>query len=627
MCGISGIISYDLGHHDLFKLSAKSLLMHRGPDNFGFATFHSLGITLAHNRLSIVDDNVASNQPFGNKTGSLVFNGEIYNYKSLRASLMERFSSKNDFVTDSDTEVLFKGISLLGPSFLSEIDGMYSVAYLDLKSGSLYLFADSFGVKQIYYCLHKGILIFGSEFEFVSTVAKQIGFALTPQPTAFDYCYSYLSPPVGHTLFSEIKRLLPGSLHKYLINQPGLTSEPAVSSYSCLGHFSLGSKSLSHDIYSESILSELRKGMTSYAKQGILCSGGIDSTVIAMAADRESPNGSKIPLILASYSPSNEGFVSDAPYAERVGKTLQHPMIRLFMPSLSKDVFKELSDKMTCCGDISAALPLFKLSREATGFGVRVLFTGLGADEIFLGYRQHQLLSIHSFLPCKARIVFSSILSCVANVRLLPSNVRRKLRQASAGLSLNPFDSTIRSMQWGSPSGDVSASFRSAMLVAFDLLELPKLSLLDKAKLLFFLHFLASTHLPPSDSVSMNASVELRPIFLTKSILHRYLKKFSLWTALFPKLSLKAVVMSRFSPAFVFRPKTGFGIEASQIDPDLLAFLLESIEQSSLILPGLRDRVASDLKPESLGASCRPLYGLLSLVHSLRIADRILSVR
>ena len=161
MCGIAGIVTKNskLGFHQqvsLYERAAK-LMTHRGPDNFGQPTLD--GIALFHNRLSIMDLDARSNQPFNSRSGNItaVYNGELYNYKDLK----DHYSI--DAITSSDTEILVESYALRGVEVFREWNGIFAAAFYDQNRRKLTLVRDRFGVKPLYYFENSEYLIFASE--------------------------------------------------------------------------------------------------------------------------------------------------------------------------------------------------------------------------------------------------------------------------------------------------------------------------------------------------------------------------------------------------------------------------------------------------------------------------------
>ena len=631
MCGISGIISSCTSDHLLLVDRAKISLSHRGPDYFGWSTFEECGLTLAHNRLSIVDNDFNSNQPFAISSCSLIFNGEIYNHISLRSQLAAKPIGFL-FQTKSDTETLAAGISNLGLDFLNKLDGMFALSFYNSIDNSLTLAVDPFGVKQIYYYDAGDRFLFGSEFEFVSKTALSLGLPLTVSTFDLECTYAFLAPPVGRSLFREINRLKPGEiLNVDLTSKSGhvyfIKSLPSI-----LRHFN--SNATHRDVSNikenneKCIESLLSLSLSSDAKPAILCSGGIDSTAIALASE-SLIDQHDYPLLFAEHPTSFEGFISDKSFVLDVASSLDRSLFSVTLDSFDPRAFKVVSDVMSCPGDVTAAYPLLLLSRLARLKGFRVLHCGLGADEIFWGYRAHRLLALSLFIGPSLCIFLSLICSLVISLPLIPFPIKRRISVAKSMLSKTPLFAVAESMRWGSVSDQNFDYFVSTLNKAYtgsyeSVGISPDVAPAD----IFFSHFLASTHLPPADSVSMACSVELRPSLLTRSLFSYFNPRPNLLSIIFkPKYLLKSYVSKHFGSSFANRPKTGFGVEAYG-DPCsakiLFDFLLEIIKSSACCTSSIETLINIDFdvtNPTYLIS--RPMYGLAALAHSCRLIDRI----
>ena len=155
MCGIIGAIS-----HNSKQLVANNLklLSRRGPDSQGTLTFQN-GLTLGAARLAMTDPYPRSNQPMVDNSSDnvIIFNGEIYNFKSIRKRLIEKGAK---FSTESDTEVLLKALDSYGIEFLPELEGMFAFAYYNKTLNKLYLARDFLGKKPLYFYLNNNVLFF-----------------------------------------------------------------------------------------------------------------------------------------------------------------------------------------------------------------------------------------------------------------------------------------------------------------------------------------------------------------------------------------------------------------------------------------------------------------------------------
>lgn len=233
MCGIFGLIFNNSRHqYDIAEIVTciKEKLHHRGPDYFGTTFTTRKNVTdkiskieksavkmlLCHSRLSIIDLSDKANQPFISKDSryQIIFNGEIYNYRSLKKSLKKKGVIFN---STSDTEVLFKGLITEGKQFISKLEGMFSFAFFDKQTNQLLLARDHFGIKPLYY--HSGE--YG--FSFCSEIPPLLD-SLKISPTVnstqlFDYLHYFGTSDYNkNTFFKDIYQLLPGHYLEYNIN-------------------------------------------------------------------------------------------------------------------------------------------------------------------------------------------------------------------------------------------------------------------------------------------------------------------------------------------------------------------------------------------------------------------------
>ena len=161
MCGIAGILGTIQSEHVLALEKMSTAIKHRGPDAKG--TYSDDHVALAHRRLSIIDLNPRSNQPFSVRDLPyvIVFNGEIYNYKSLQSALHQTFE------TDSDTEVILRAYHAWGPDCVKQFNGMFAFAIYNTNDHSLFVARDPLGIKPLYYACSNGLFIFASELRAV----------------------------------------------------------------------------------------------------------------------------------------------------------------------------------------------------------------------------------------------------------------------------------------------------------------------------------------------------------------------------------------------------------------------------------------------------------------------------
>ncbi len=364
MCAIFGII----GEYDETQAKyALSRLAHRGPDYCGITQKPNL--FFAHQRLSIMDSHSRSHQPLKRQNVLLSFNGEIYNFKELKKEL------DFDFTTESDSEVIIAAYLKWGLGFVQRLRGMFAIALMDGET--LYLFRDRLGKKPLFY-------MDGSAFIFASEI-KAITPFLNKTKMNNDALMSYLSflaPTPPHTFYEGINKLAAG---EYLTYKNGKTkvkryfdlldAEPNIITDRDEAIYSL------EKLLDESISLRLNADVP----MASLLSGGIDSaTINAYALQR----GVKLDTYTLGYS-------EFAKYDERVNARQSAEFLGLKNTQvvIDQDDFINASDKVFNAMDEPlndpAAIPLYLLFDKIKEDGYKVVMSGEGSDELFLGYRQY----------------------------------------------------------------------------------------------------------------------------------------------------------------------------------------------------------------------------------------------
>lgn len=366
MCAVFGI----LGEYDESKAKkALSLLAHRGPDFCGITQRENL--FFAHQRLSIIDTHSHSNQPLQHDKILLSFNGEIYNFKKLKQELTNEFV----FKTQSDTEVIIAAYLKWGVEFVAHLRGMFVIALLD--DNTLYLFRDRLGKKPLFY-MHGKAFIFASEIKALVPFLQKIEM---DEDALLSYL-SFLAPTPPFTFFKNIKKLAAG---EYLTFKDGYLE---VKRYFDL----LDTKpNLITDrdeaIYVlENLLEEsINIRLNSDVPMASLLSGGIDSAAINAYALKNGVN-------LQTYTLGYEGF---AKYDERANAKESAELLGIKNQEIviSQNDFIEASEKVFEAMDEPlndpAAVPLYLLFERIKQDGYKVVLSGEGSDELFLGYKQY----------------------------------------------------------------------------------------------------------------------------------------------------------------------------------------------------------------------------------------------
>ena len=283
MCGITGV----LGTQDDARRSveqAAELQHHRGPDFFNSISTNNY--CFSHNRLSVIDLSPRSNQPLENEKGILVFNGEIYNFKNLSKTYL---SDENPF---SDAVVLFRLLQSVGTAILPHLDGMFAFAWYDKEKKHLVCTRDRRGSKPLYYALNEDKFFFASEMKTVLDLLEN----LTGYCRGDDLNAAFLSDIItgGHSEFQRtpwrtIQELAPGTCLTIRIEEMKIRLEQwfSIPDVISAGHDDfIRSEPMDRCIDRlDSLLTEsVRMHLISDAPTGILCSGGVDSSLVTAIA-------------------------------------------------------------------------------------------------------------------------------------------------------------------------------------------------------------------------------------------------------------------------------------------------------------------------------------------------------
>jgi len=379
MCGIAGII--DFGNtvqvdETTLRNMAHSLQF-RGPDQEGY-TFQNepdFSFGLAHKRLSILDLSDAGRQPMWNaeKNCVIAFNGEIYNFPSLKARLEKEGAA---FSTSSDTEVILVAYQYWGiEKMLHELEGMFAFTLVDLKRQTVYVARDRFGEKPLYYHSKNNFFAFSSDIRSFHS----LGISREIDLHALGYFFSEMSTPIEHSIYKEIKKLPPAN---YLeISKDGTLQKE----YWRLNYTEKITLSNEEAINHTEVLLEkaVQKTLLSDVPVGCFLSGGLDSSLVSLYAAKNYSTQLKTFSVGFEYESFNE-----LPYARAISKQIgsEHNEIILNPDDLSivDDLLKEYGEPFAD----SSAIPTYYVSKFA-GQSVKVALGGDGGDEVFAGYRTY----------------------------------------------------------------------------------------------------------------------------------------------------------------------------------------------------------------------------------------------
>lgn len=366
MCGILG---YSGGSESAVR-SAASQFSYRGPDAEGY--FSDSMVSLGHKRLSIIDVDERSNQPFfsSDKTSAIVFNGEIYNYKELRDELVRDHAV--EFRTESDTEVLLEGYRVWKEVLLPKLRGMFAFAIYDAAEGEIFLARDHAGIKPLYYANVSGRLYFGSEAKAVASLLREDG---VPLDISHDAVGMYLvlgNIPSPMTLCTQIKKLPRGSWSRYTIESDTMHVaewQPAVA------------PATTPEEMTQAIRASIIEHTVADVPVGVFFSGGIDSSVVALALKEAGIN-------LTAFCVRVEGRDADEPYFREIALTLNvDAQVHTFGVKEFDGVFEHVLSKMDDPIADPSIFPTAFISQIAAK-DVKVVLSGEGGDELFFGYQR-----------------------------------------------------------------------------------------------------------------------------------------------------------------------------------------------------------------------------------------------
>ncbi len=450
MCGITGILAFnEEGNKHLSKISAATYsLLKRGPDGEGI--YLNKNVALGHRRLSIIDTSSAAAQPFTeiSERYTIVFNGEIFNYKSLRQQLE---SKGIQFKSQSDTEVLLQLFILEKENCLELLDGEFAFVIYDSVNSELFLARDRFGVKPLYYYKDAERFIFASELK--ALMAFEIPKVIDKNSLQLYFHLNYIPSP--HSIFENVKKLESGTYLK--INQKENFES---KKYYSIPYSDVLKNTLSYDDAQKKLKSLLENSvqqrMIADVPLGTFLSGGIDSSIITAIASQQTKN-----LNSFSIGFKDEPLFDETSFAELVAKKYKtnHTVFQLS----NNDLFANLQHVLDYTDEPfadSSALAVSILSMH-TKKHVTVALSGDGADELFAGYNKHAAeLKVRNG-GIRAGLVKSShrLLKQLPKSRNSKAgNKIRQLEKFAAGMKLSPQE---RYWQWAKWSGYTNAQLFS----------------------------------------------------------------------------------------------------------------------------------------------------------------------
>jgi asparagine synthase (glutamine-hydrolysing) len=378
MCGIAGCYQQADGRKLADIMTDR--IAHRGPDATGVWSHEDgrVAVQLGHRRLSIIDLSAAADQPLSKHGMTLIYNGELYNYKELRAELAARGVR---FATSSDTEVVLEAWRAWGAEALRRFRGMFAFALLDERTGELVLARDPFGIKPLYYLRRGEGVVFASELK---ALVAAMGSELRIEPGALVASMLYYWLPEQRCAIDGVQKLPGGSWARFRPDGScsvqhywriaDVAAEAAAGPPADLG-----------PVIEESVAAHL----VSDVPVSSFLSGGLDSSIVTVLAHRDSPGIDAYTITFRPEDQRLEAMPDDAVYARKVAAQYG---IKLHEIEISPDIVGMLPRIVDVLdepiGD-PAAINTLLMCEAARERDVKVILSGMGADELFGGYRKH----------------------------------------------------------------------------------------------------------------------------------------------------------------------------------------------------------------------------------------------
>jgi len=401
MCGIcGGVTDSNLDIENMVQT-----IQHRGPDFQGI--YRDNSVYLGHARLSILDLSIEANQPMKSENSQyiLIYNGEIYNFQSIKNSLDNLGYS---FKTHSDTEIILNGFIEWGIELFEKLNGMFAFSIYDKQAQKIYIVRDRFGIKPLYYFFDNNNLVFASEIKAILTsnlISKELSYQGL-------YEYMHFSSTLGEsTFYNGIKKLKSGYYIEYDIISKSLN----ITSYKLNYNIITSTHSLDEAIFNIKDLFEqsVKRQLIADVPIGIFLSGGIDSTAITAMASKHYKG--KLKTFSAGFD-FDKGF-NELPNAKFISEKFNTEHYEFHIKG---DDTIAVLEKVNYYFDQpfadAANIPLYLMSQELKGKH-KVILQGDGGDELFAGYSQyfrvkneksfrlfsHIITSISPFIPKSSR--------------------------------------------------------------------------------------------------------------------------------------------------------------------------------------------------------------------------------
>jgi asparagine synthase (glutamine-hydrolysing) len=570
MCGIAGYV----GHFEPSLLGQMNRAQgHRGPDGSG--EWHDGEAGLAHVRLAILDLSPAGAQPMADATGRVIlsFNGEIYNYRELRADL-ERQGVV--FRGGSDTEVLANLLAREGRASLAKLNGIFAFAAWFPAEHKLLLARDAAGVKPLYWASTAQGRVFASELKSFRDI-KGIDWSL--DHAAVTAYLTLLYAPGALTPAKGVRKLPPGSYLEWSAEGGTQTGAFVPPNYS--EEIQPFTDCQAAEACRHYLGQAVKRQLISDVPLGGFLSGGVDSSAIAHFACAELRDASRYPCFTVGSADLTgvdaEGFGDDHPYAVLMARRLGAP---LHDAVLRETALTDLDAMVWTLDEPTADVAAFTaqaVCREARERGVKVLLSGSGGDDLFTGYRRHVALRFERYWDWAPRPLRAILRRSVSGLKA-SSPAGRRLGKLFRYADAEPAERLAAYFLWISQdtlAPALSPALRASLGVDRPVDQLlrsldgqPKgVSRLNQMLHLDRAHFLADHNLNYTDKMAMACGVEVRLPFLDPDLVafSERLADERKIRGTTGKRVLRQSLQGILPDEILTRPKAGFGLPLRQL--------------------------------------------------------------
>lgn len=561
MCGIAGFIgTYPDGLIDRMgeRIAA------RGPDSHDQFEDRTVGIALAHRRLSIVDLSPAGHQPMTDAGGryTIAYNGEVYNYPELRAELLARGRVLRGH---SDTEAILEHFADRGPAIFARLNGIFALAIWDRQDRVLWLARDGVGVKPLYLARTSSGVAFASE---IKALVELPDLDRTIDRVAVAAYLGYLYSPGERTMFESVRKLEPGT---WLALSPD-GSERTGRFYALPAYAPVAMSAAEAATGTRAALAKaVERQMIADVEVGAFLSGGLDSSaIVALARDHAPGRMQCFTIDYRSDGSDPDEMIADLPYARSAARHLGVDLHEVAVDASIATEFEALVHTLDEPQADPAAINSLKISALARQHGIKVLLSGAGGDDIFTGYRRHQAAALDRTLnrvPAPVRAMAGGIGSRLPG----QGTTARRLRKLFAPMGKSADARLMAHFEWqpleraallmkGSDGQRLADSARDPMRDT--LADYAPLDPVERILRLDQRYFLTDHNLNYSDKTGMAVGVEIRVPFLDPDLMA--------WAATIPtehklkgrttKWALREAMTGDLPHDILYRPKTGFGV-------------------------------------------------------------------